>query len=125
MYNLRLICIVDGWTQDNLTYNSTEPIRQATIDLLSKQCPFYDKTFNNNGFDIVWQPVRVSCDTSQVRLYLNSVYGAGSKAPMCVPPPPGTKAAGCRELTGISDIRFYYSPVPISLIIPWNAATKQ
>jgi len=121
-YNLRLICVMDGWTQDILTYNSTEPIHKAVFDLLDR-CPLYEKTFTNKGFTTTWQPVRVDCKTGKVRLYLKSVYRPASATPYCVPPPPGTLVTHCRKLTGISEIRFYYSPGPLSLA-PWHAPVK-
>lgn len=124
-YNLRLICVMDGWTQDTLTYHATEPVRKAAIDLLNKHCARYSKTFYNKGFATIWQPVRVYCKASKVRLYVKSVYHQQAIAtPYCVPPPLGTEANGCRRLTGISEIKFYYSPGPLSAV-PWNAPTKQ
>lgn len=124
VYNLRLICIVDGWTQDTLTYNGTGPIHKAKINLLNKHCSRYTKMFNNKGFTTIWQPVRVSCKTSKVRLYVKSVYHSAITKRYCKPPPPGSGVNGCRRLTGLSEIRFYYSPGPLSGV-PWNAPAEQ
>jgi hypothetical protein len=105
-YGLRLICIVNGWAQNTLTYGKTEPIRNATIDPNNKQCPPHDETLANAY--ITWQPVNVSCKTSKVTLYVRSTYRP-TRIPYCAPPPDGL-APGCRPLTGISEIKFYYSP---------------
>lgn len=93
-YDLRLICIIDGWTQDYQTYESTEPIRNATIDLRTKSCPLYPATFINKGFTHKWQEVRVLCKTSNVRLVVQSTY----------------QTKGPWHLTGISEVKFYYTP---------------
>ena len=125
-YNLRLICIADGWNQDILTYNGVELIRKATIDLGSNVCPVYVKKFNNNGFmgglPAEWQQVKVLCKTSQVRLVVDSTYDAAN--PLCVSPPPHTGITECKLLTGISEVRFYYSPDWLSWV-GWSAPTKQ
>jgi hypothetical protein len=125
-YNLRLICIVDGWNQNIVTFDSIEPIRKASFDLQSTGCPVYQKTFNDNGYmgGLVaeWQPVKIRCRASQVRLVVDSVYNAVS--PLCVAPPFGTGTTECRPLTGITEIRFYYSPDWLSGA-GWSAPTKQ
>lgn len=104
-YDLRLICIVDGWTQDNPSYTKTEPIRNAAIDLMNKNCHRYKPTFMDNNWG--WQPVNVTCKTSDVVLYVRSVWPA-AETPYCVDPPSGM--GDCRPLTGISEVKFYYSP---------------
>ena len=124
-YNLRLICIADGWNQDLLAYDSVELIRKATIVLGGNGCPVYEKEFRNNGFvgnsPAEWQQVEVLCRTSQVRLVVNSTYNAVS--PRCATPPhEGT--IGCLPLTGISEVRFYYSPDWLTWA-GWSAPAKQ
>jgi hypothetical protein len=125
-YNLRLICIADGWNRDILAWSATEPIRRATIKLGSNGCPAYEKKFSNNGFlggfPAEWQQVRVLCRTSVVSLVVDSTYKAAS--PLCVSLPPGVGITGCRPLTGISEVRFYYSPGVLQWV-GWSASTKQ
>jgi hypothetical protein len=105
-YDLRLICIEDGWDRDTLAYGETEAIRNAMIGLNEQQCPNHNETLSNTY--LAWQQVNVSCQTSKVTLYVKSTYRPAG-IPDCVPPPVGL-AAGCRTLTGISEIKFYYSP---------------
>lgn len=125
-YNLRLICIVDGWNRDIVAYDSTEPIRKATIRLGGNGCPVYKKTFSNKGFmgdlPAEWQQVKVLCRTNQVRLVVDSTYNAVT--PLCVTPPPNKGTSECTPLTGISEVRFYYSPDWLKWT-GWNAPSKQ
>lgn len=125
-YNLRLICIADGWNQDLPAYDSVELIRKATIDLEVNGCPVYVKKFRNNRFTgsspAEWQQVKVLCRTSKVRLVVNSTYNAVS--PRCATPPPDERTIGCLPLTGISEVRFYYSPDWLTWA-RWDAPTKQ
>jgi hypothetical protein len=125
-YNLRLICIVDGWNRDIVAYDRTEPIRKATVGFGGNSCPVYKKTFSNNGFmgglPAEWQQVKVLCRTSQVRLVVDSTYKA--VAPRCVAPPPNIGTSKCKPLTGISEVRFYYSPDWLRWV-GWSAPIKQ
>jgi hypothetical protein len=125
-YNLRLICIADGWNRDILAWSATEPIRRATINLESNGCPVYEKKFSNKGFmggfPAEWQQVRVLCRTSVVRLVVDSTYNAAT--PLCVPLPSSIGITGCRPLTGMSEVRFYYSPDVLEWV-GWSARTKQ
>lgn len=125
-YNLRLICVADGWNQDIVAYDSTKPIRAATIRFGGNGCPVYQKTFSNNGFagglPAEWQQVNVLCRTSQVRLVVDSTYNAVT--PLCVAPPSNMGTAKCEPLTGISEIRFYYSPDWLWWV-EWSAPIKQ
>jgi hypothetical protein len=124
-YNLRLICVVDGWNQNIVAYDSTEPIRKATI-YLGDGCPVYQETFSNNGFmggfPAEWQQVKVLCKTSVVHLVVDSTYNAAK--PLCATPPSGVGTTECRPLTGISEVRIYYSPDWLSWV-GWSAPTKQ
>jgi hypothetical protein len=126
MYNLRLICVADGFNSNIVAYDSTEPIRKATIYLGGNDCPIYGKTFSNNGFmggfPAEWQPVKVLCRASLVRLVVDSTYSAVT--PLCEPSPLGAGTTECRPLTGISQVKFYYSPDWLSSI-SWSAPTKQ
>jgi len=125
-YNLRLICIADGWNQDIVAWSSTELIRRATINLKSDGCPIYKKKFNNDGFvrgsPDEWQQVKVHCKTSKVHLVVNATYNAVT--PLCVPLQPSKATTDCVPLTGITEIRFYYSPDVLSAV-GWNAPSKQ
>ncbi len=120
-YDLRLICIVDGWPKNNPSYTRTEPIQKATIDLMNKGCPSYNKTFTDNIWG--WQQVRVACRTSDVVLYVRSTFRS-AQTPYCARPPRGAGPTDCRALTGISEIKFYYSPDALTSA-PWSAPTNQ
>lgn len=126
-YNLRLICIVDGWNQDILTYDGTELIRKAAIHLGGSRCPVYEKTFRKNGFmgglPTEWQEVKVLCKTSVVRLVVDSTYKTVT-APLCVTLPSDIGTMRCLPLTGISEVRFYYSPDLLSGV-GWSAPIRQ
>jgi hypothetical protein len=110
-YDLRLICIVNGWSRDTLTYGETEPIKTTTIDLNNEHCPRYNENLSNTY--IAWQQVSVSCKSSKVTMYIVSTYRSAG-TPYCASPPDGL-ATSCRPLTGISEIKFYYSPRLFSL----------
>jgi hypothetical protein len=120
-YDLRLICIKVGWPKGSQTAEEIRNIKNATIDLGNKNCSDYNKTFHSDAYK--FQQVNVSCKTHNVYLYLNSTYRAAKKH-FCVPPPPDTGTTGCTALTGISEVRFYYSPGVLSHI-PWNPSTSQ
>lgn len=126
-YNLRLVCIVNGWTESAVTYKGTEPIRKATINFGQATCHHYDKMLSNKGFTHTWQPVKVSCKTRNVYLFVDSTYNAvtfNGAPPDCVLPPLEARTTHCTGLTGISEVRFYYSPEILSGIT-WSAPTKQ
>jgi hypothetical protein len=127
-YNIRLICVVDGWTADEITYSTTRPVRYAVINFSKRGCHHYNKTFSNkSGFTHEWQQVSVSCDTRNVVLQVDSAYKAvtvSGISPDCVPPPPKSGPSRCTELTGISEVKFYYSP-GILAPLPWRPHTNQ
>jgi len=125
-YNVRLICIVDGWTEDNITYEGTFPISAATVFAAtsgippanglpspSEACPSSTPHFKDylgkNGLvssTVQWQPIKFHCLTADVVLHIDSASEANRPHP-----PLGVKLHGWQKpLTGISEVRFYYCP---------------
>jgi hypothetical protein len=126
-YDIRLICIVDGWTEDSKTYALTYPIGTATVyatsldkpaprvgrPVTSLQCPSLKATFQNyllrNSFvndAYQWQPVGYHCLTNNVVLLITGVAGAAVRNGPLVWGNP----TQLRMLTGLSEVRFYYCP---------------
>ena len=124
-YDIRLICVVDGWAEDSRTYARTYPIGTGTFytakpedQLLrtgalvaSPSCPrvtakFKDylqtKSFVNDAYQ--WQSVSVHCLTGNVVLYLDRVSETSVRNRRHLVWGPA------EPLTGISEIRFYYCP---------------
>jgi hypothetical protein len=135
-YDIRLICVVDGWAEDSRTYARTYPIGTASVYATnpdkaqprsgplpaSPTCPDATTKFKDylqpNGFvndGYQWQSVSFHCLTSNIVLYIDSVSGKSVKNrrhDVWGPPQP---------LTGISEIRFYYCPT----ILCWLPTHKQ
>jgi hypothetical protein len=124
-YDIRLICVVDGWAEDSRTYARTYPIGTGTFytanpdgRLLrtgslqaSPSCPrvtakFKDylqtRSFVNDAYQ--WQGVSVHCLTGNVVLYIDGVSRTSFRNRRHVVWGPA------EPLTGISEIRFYYCP---------------
>ena len=123
-YDIRLICVVDGWTEDSKTYALTYPIGTATVyatnlgnppprigrPLTSPLCPSLKATFRNyllrNSFvkdPYQWQPVGFHCLTDNIVLFITGVAGEAVRN--------GKLIWGNPEpLTGLSEVRFYYCP---------------
>jgi hypothetical protein len=124
-YNVRLICMVDGWTENNRTYENTFPISAATVYMTTSEipangppspsgtCPSRTPRFKDylgkNGLissTVQWQPIKFHCLTADVVLHIDNVSEANRPNP-----PPGVKLYGWQKpLTGISEVRFYYCP---------------
>ncbi len=140
-YPIRLICIVNGWTGDRATYTATLPIGKATIyatdpavappavgiPIRSSQCPAQEQAFQDymerNGsttYPYQWQAVPYWCTSSGIVLYIDSVSPDSIKfrADTLVPAQLTPSSLGTYQapLTGLSEIRFYYSPDSMSFI---------
>ena len=128
-YHIRLICIVDGWTEDSATYVDTLPIGAATIyatdsakpapmtgsPARSSQCSSLKQAFrdylNKSGLEYSydWQGAPFSCTTDDVVLHIDSVskssmaYRKGSLISSQI-------GADHGALVGLSEVRFYYCP---------------
>jgi hypothetical protein len=130
-YDVRLICIVDGWTEDTHTYKDTLPIGTATVyvtnanseapsvgspapsSMCASQTPDFKDYMQKNGdvgFAYQWQPVTFHCVTDNIVLRIDSV----SENSMTFRQDFLVKSSmyGLQgPLTGLSEVRFYYCPV--------------
>ena len=128
-YNIKLICVVDGWAADLPTYRDALPIGTATVYVTNKGVPpmvgsprpsdictsrrasFQDYLHPNGGVTSVyqWQPVYFHCKTSNVVLRIDSV----SQRSMTLRNQylAQSSLGGSQvHLAGLSEIRFYYCP---------------
>jgi hypothetical protein len=127
-YNIRLICIIDGWTEDSHTYAKTLPIGSATIysaiagstpPRASPLCAKRAASFTDyiqKGDSYQWQGFEFSCKTKNVTLAIDGVSKASEKARDKLDLVPDTSLPGNAKepLVGISEINFYYAPSVLS-----------
>lgn len=130
-YDVRLICVVNGWPEDRDTYTKTLPISTATIystdpnstppisgsprraaTCAVRQARFADylDAHGNVRFADQWQPVSFHCITSDVVLRISSVSRA-SIAKRQSTLATSTLGDYAAPLTGLSEVQFYYCPV--------------
>jgi hypothetical protein len=127
-YDLRLICIVDGWTENSITYKETLPIGSTTVYATNPTIPppnigspvpisacrasgahfrDYNTRADSVGFIYQWQPVAYRCLTRGIVLHIDSVAGASNRSGLAL----SEVINGKREpLVGLSEVRFYYCP---------------
>lgn len=128
-YDVRLICIVNGWTQDVYTYKATLPIGTATVYTTNQNVPpaagspspsktcssqhagfrDYLQESDTVEFAYQWQPINFHCVTDNVVLHIDGVSEASitRRARYLVDSElDGHKA----PLVGLSEVRFYYCP---------------
>jgi hypothetical protein len=130
-YNVRLMCIVDGWTEDSETYDRTLPIGKATIyttntskhvpaigePVQSRNCSPGHVSFKDyfKRYSYEWQGVTFNCDTNNVVLHIDGVSKASIKRR-------GSMLSKIqfydspRSLTGLSEVRFYYCPTMLCFL---------
>lgn len=128
-YNVRLICIVDGWAADLQTYRDTLPIGTATVYVTNEAVPppggspspsntctsqhasFRDYLHKDGSVTSVyqWQPVPFHCKTSDVVLHIESVSQTSTtlRTQYLVKSSLNGHQA---PLAGLSEIKFYYCP---------------
>ncbi len=123
-YNIRLICIIDGWTEDSNTYESTLPIGKATIysSYVSNSqvstyrlCPITIAQLKDyiNAYTYQWQGVSFDCAANSITLQIDSVAGSSMKDRMGhldMVPEPLSNSNISAPLVGLSEVRFYYAP---------------
>jgi hypothetical protein len=128
-YDVRLICVVDGWPEDRNTYTQTLPISTAMIystdpssipptvgsprrsgTCAARQASFTDYLHADSTvtFADQWQSVRFHCVTSDLVLRVEGVSKASiANRPLLQK----TTLQGYSEpVTGLSEVRFYYCP---------------
>jgi hypothetical protein len=128
-HNVRLICVVNGWAENDITYRRTLPIGTATIYVTDSEIPpssgsprpsgvcssrttrfkdYLDRE-GRTGFAYQWQPVEFHCVTDNIVFHIDRVSKASKlkrpdlalyQLPRLVSP-----------LTGLSEVRFYYCPL--------------
>jgi hypothetical protein len=127
-YDIRLICIINGWQEDNNTNQSTLPIGKALVSSgyasnskppSYKLCPPVTTQLNDyiHTYTYQWQAVSFSCATNSVTLQIESVTASSMEARKghldSVPEPsPFSKIRA--PLVGLSEVRFYYAPAVLS-----------
>jgi hypothetical protein len=116
-YDVRLVCILNGWEEDSTTFNYVEPIKYATIGNSAPGCSGTRVKLKIHTYSYTWNPVQLSHShaTRLLCLQINSVYRVKRNHINCVPGPQG-HVNPCRMLTGLSEVRFYYSPTPLDRV---------
>jgi hypothetical protein len=126
--NVRLICIVDGWTENSITYTRTLPIGTATVYVTNSEIPprqgspqpsgmcsshrsrFKDYLGRKGqmGFAYQWQAVKFRCVTDNIVLHIDNVSKASmlKRSNLALQQLDGHMS----PLAGLSEIRFYYCP---------------
>jgi hypothetical protein len=114
-YDVRLVCILNGWEEDSTTFNSVEPVKYATMGNSAPGCSGTRVKFKIHTYTYTWNQVQLSHShsTRLLCLQISRPYRGNKKRLDCVPGPKG-HAKPCRILTGLSEIRFYYSPAPLN-----------
>lgn len=123
-YAIRLICIIDGWTEDSNTYESTLPISKATIysSYVSNSkvrtyqlCPIIIAHLKDyiNAYTYQWQGVPFDCAANSITLQIDGVAGTSIKdrvGHLDMVPEPSPNSNISAPLVGLSEVRFYYAP---------------
>jgi hypothetical protein len=114
-YDIRLVCILNGWDEDSHTFNSAEPVKSATIGNKAPGCSGNQTKLTTHSYTYAWNEVKLSHShpTSLLCLQITAPYHETYQTDgqlRCAPVPQGSKGSPCRLLTGISEVRFYYSP---------------
>jgi len=130
-YDVRLICVVDGWTEDLTTYMDTLPIGTAKVYSTDGQPPAHGSPLPSSGcateqarfkdylqksgeveFTYQWQPVSFHCNTSNIVLHIASVSRTSSawRGKSLV----DSELNGYQDpLVGLSEVKFYYCPTAL------------
>jgi hypothetical protein len=116
-YDVRLVCILNGWEEDSTTFNYVEPIERATIGNSAPGCSGPSVKLKVHSYSYTWNPVQLphSHSTRLLCLQISSVYRLKKTPTNCAPGPP-KHMYPCRMLTGLSEVRFYYSPMPLDRV---------
>ena len=135
-YDVRLICVVDGWSEDRHTYVATLPIGTAKVYVtnpaaalppiglpsISNQCASRTEYFKDYleadgaiSDSYQWQGVPFHCNTSNIVLHIMGVSSSSMKyrAGRLDQAQLGQYKA---SLTGLSEIRFYYCPAMLCFL---------
>lgn len=127
-YDIRLICIINGWTEDSNTYESTLPIGKATIYSsyasnsklrTYRLCPITTAELKDyiRAYTYQWQGVSFGCATNTITLQIDSVARTSIKdrlGHLDMVPEPRPYNQISMPLVGLSEVRFYYAPAILS-----------
>lgn len=130
-YDIRLICIINGWTRDSVTYGSTLPIGDAIIFQPSKKSAatvtkacgnepikVHFQDYINQGDSYDWKAVTMNCRTRRLALRIEDVSNASvrmRKNQLDMSPDPA-QANISEPLVGLSEVEFYYAPSYLSYV---------
>lgn len=119
-YDIRLVCILNGWDEDSATFNSVDPVKYATIGYAAPGCAATRVKLSIHTYTYSWNPAKLSRNhpTRSLCLQIREPYPENKKNKKqlhCTPGPKDHKLP-CRPLTGISEVRFYYSPSPLDWV---------
>jgi len=116
-YDVRLVCILNGWDEDSTTFNSVKPVKYATIGNSAPGCSGTPVKLNIHTYAYRWNavPLLHSHSTRMLCLQISRPYRGLQGDLRCSPGPTG-HAKSCRVLTGLSEVRFYYSPMPLNWV---------
>jgi hypothetical protein len=124
-YHIRLICIINGWTEDSNTYESTLPIGKATIYSSyasnSKSSTNYQLCGNTtvslrdyiDAYTYQWQGVSFDCSANSISLRIDSVASSSiidRAGHLDMVPEPKPDSNIKMPLVGLTEVRFYYAP---------------
>ena len=114
-YDVRLACILNGWEEDSRTFNSVEPVKYVTMGDTAPGCNGTGKKLKIHTYTYAWNQVQLSHShsTRLLCLQIRHPYLLSKKQLDCAPGPNGYRRP-CRVLTGLSEVRFYYSPAPLN-----------
>lgn len=120
-YNIRLVCILNGWDEDSHTFSSAETVKSVTIGNKAPGCSGTQKILTIHSYTCTWNEVKLSHShpTKFLCLQITAPYHETRKTDnllTCAPVPQGSMGPSCRYLTGISEIRFYYSPSALNWV---------
>ena len=131
-YDVRLVCVVDGWAENKITFDQTLPIGTADIysstssgkgvPQRSMHCTrtFYRFQDYFNKYTYKWQGIPFSCLTQEVVLHIDNVNDSSFAARhfLDTSQAPGQTISGAKLMlpfTGLSEVRFYYVPSLVSI----------
>lgn len=116
-YDIRLVCILNGWADDSTTFNSVAPVKSATMGYSTPGCTGTRVNLSTHTFTYTWNQVKLSGYHSarELCLQIRRTYPRRAKLLDCVSGPKGHERP-CRTLTGLSEVRFYYSPALLNWV---------
>jgi hypothetical protein len=114
-YDVRLVCILNGWETDSTTFNSVKPVKRATLGDSAPRCSGTSVKLKTHTYAYTWNAVQLSHSHATRMLCLKIIRPyRGNEGDLRCAPGPARHTKSCRMLTGLSEVRFYYSPTPLN-----------